>query len=341
MLKPDSVKLGGTFVVATIRDARTHRGPVRIGAPDPTPTRYAGMIAVTELVERLGVIKEIDAAVGPIKQRARGFRLGEVLLGMATAQLAGQDFLVGLDRVRADEAGRKLVPVPGLATSTACGLARRVRPEQWTALECGIAAVHQRMLDLLPATRRDVLCQTVTIDIDATDVEVYGRQKRGVAYTYQGQRAGRPDVAIWAQTETVLAADLLAGDQDPRSSVVTDEGREGDRQGRRGLVGQRAQGQFVLVHVTVENIGTEPQTLLDSEQKLRETQGREVSTDTAAALVVEDNDVFLWRGGLESPEQLTRHGEVGHEGREVRLALPRSQDRRRVHGGQRHGCRLD
>ena len=65
----------------------------------------------------------------------------------------------------------------------------------------------------------------MTIDIDATDVDVYGNKKRGVAYTYQGQRAGRPHVAAWAETEIPLAADLLAGDQDPRSSVVALLGR--------------------------------------------------------------------------------------------------------------------
>lgn len=212
-------------MVTTIRDTKTRRSQVRVGAPDPSLTRHAGMIAVTELVERLGVIGSIDAAVGPIKKRARGFGLGGVLVGMAAAQLAGQDFLVGLDRVRADTAGQELTAVPGLATSTACGLARRVRPEQWTALESGIGAVHQRMLQMLPRPRREALCRAVTIDIDATDVEVYGRDKRGVAYNYQGQRAGRPDVAIWAEAETVLAADLLAGDQDPRSSVVALLGR--------------------------------------------------------------------------------------------------------------------
>ena len=38
----------------------------------------------------------------------------------------------------------------------------------------------------------------VTIDLDTTDVEVYGRKKRGVAYNHQGQRVGRPHVATWA-----------------------------------------------------------------------------------------------------------------------------------------------
>src|ERR1035438_3524586 len=49
--------------------------------------------------------------------------------------------------------------------------------------------------------------------------EVYGRKKRGVAYNYQGQRAGRPHVAAWAETEIVLAADLGSGTDDPRASA--------------------------------------------------------------------------------------------------------------------------
>jgi hypothetical protein len=72
------------------------------------------------------------------------------------------------------------------------------------------------MLAMMPVARRAGLTGTVTIDIDSTDVEVYGQHKRGVAYNYQGQRVGRPHVATWAHTETILAADLLAGDQDPR-----------------------------------------------------------------------------------------------------------------------------
>lgn len=207
-------------MVRKIRDRKRRGKRVRVGAPDESLTANAGLAPVSELLQRLRLVEEIDAAAGPIKTRNRGFGLGQVLMGMATAQLAGQDFLVGLDRVRADVAGQVLVPVPGLATSTACGLARRVSARQWAGVEAGIAAVHRRMLAMLPAARREVLCRSATIDIDATDVEVYGRHKRGVAYNYQGQRCGRPDVASWAQTETVLAADLLAGDQDPRSSVV-------------------------------------------------------------------------------------------------------------------------
>jgi hypothetical protein len=189
---------------------------VRIGAPDPTLTPNAGLAAITELVDRLGVAESLDAAIGPIKQRNRGHSGGQLLVGVAAAQLAGEDFLVGLDRQRTDAAGQQLTPVPGLSSTTAAGLARRFTDEQWQAVERGVAQVHERMLAALPAPRRARLTSTATIDIDTTDVEVYGRKKRGVAYNYQGQRVGRPHVATWAETETTLAADLLAGDDDPR-----------------------------------------------------------------------------------------------------------------------------
>ena len=40
-----------------------------------------------------------------------------------------------------------------------------------------------------------------------------------MAYNHQGQRVGRPHVAAWAETETVLAADLGDGTDDPRATA--------------------------------------------------------------------------------------------------------------------------
>jgi Transposase DDE domain group 1 len=192
----------------------------RIGAPDRSLTPNAGLAVITELCGRLGVISALDTAVGPIKQRERGFGAGQLLCGLATAQLAGEDFLAGLDRQRADAAGQQITPVPGLSSTTAAGLARRITPAQWRAVETGLAAVTRRMLALLPAPRATALADApVTIDLDTTDVEVYGRKKRGVAYNHQGQRVGRPHVAAWAETEVVLAADLGDGTDDPRATA--------------------------------------------------------------------------------------------------------------------------
>jgi Transposase DDE domain group 1 len=206
--------------VSRIRGAGPRRQRVRAGAPDASLTANAGLAVITGLCDRLGVAEELDAAVGPIKQRDRGFGAGELLCGIAAAQLAGEDFLTGLDRQRADAAGQLITPVPGLASTTAAGLARRITPAQWEAVERGLAAVTGRMLDLLPARRVTALTDgPVTIDLDTTDVEVYGRKKRGVAYNHQGQRVGRPHVAAWAEAEIVLAADLGDGTDDPRATA--------------------------------------------------------------------------------------------------------------------------
>jgi Transposase DDE domain group 1 len=199
---------------------RRLRRLVGIGAPDPSLTAVSGMVAVTELVDRLNMIRLLDAAIGPIKARDRGHSGGQLLVGMAAAQLAGEDFLVGLDRQRDDVAGQMLAPVPGLSSTTAAGLARRFTDGQWRAVETGIGDIHTAMLAALSPTRAAALCETVTIDLDTTDVEVYGPKKRGVAYNYQGQRCGRPHVATWAQTATALAADLMAGDEDPRGHAA-------------------------------------------------------------------------------------------------------------------------
>ena len=217
---------GITGMVRVSGPAGKTRGRIQIGGDDPSLTGAGGMLAVTELCGKLGLTEALDEAMGPVKQRDRGFTGGQVLTGMAAAQMAGEDFLVGLDRVRADAAGQQLVPVPGLATSTATGIVRRFTARHWRGAGAGLAAATARMVSLLPAERAAGLAEgPVTIDIDATDVEVYGSKKRGVAYNYQGQRAGRPHVASWAETEIPLAADLLAGDQDPRSSVVALLGR--------------------------------------------------------------------------------------------------------------------
>lgn len=198
---------------------------MRIGVADPSLTPAAGMLAVCELVERVGLVAAVDEAVGPIKSRARGLSAGQFLLAVASAQLAGEEYLVGLDRRRADVAGAALAPVPVAASTTAATLARRFDPARWRAVEAALATVGGRVLGRVGAGRRAELLAAPTVDIDATEVEVYGAGKAGVAYNYKGQRAGRAHLVTWAEAGTVLAADLLAGDVDPRAGVVALLGR--------------------------------------------------------------------------------------------------------------------
>lgn len=57
--------------------------------------------------------------------------------------------------------------------------------------------------------------------------------------------------------------------------------------------GEQAQGQFVLVHLTVSNIGDEAQTLFGDNQTLVDDQGRQHSANTMASIYLDDNDTFV------------------------------------------------
>jgi hypothetical protein len=62
----------------------------------------------------------------------------------------------------------------------------------------------------------------------------------------------------------------------------------------QGVLRSEAQGSYVLVHVTVRNVGTESQLFTDSNQTLLDAQGREFTADTSAAMMnVPDSESFL------------------------------------------------
>ena len=215
----------GTCSVKTIRPrkrkSKQQKRRVRIGAPDPTVTGLAGLVAVDELTARLGLVAELDRGIGPIKTRERGLTGGQLLVGMATAQLAGQDHLVGMDRVRADPASGLLNEAPVAPSRTAGRLAGHFGPDRLLGIEAGLAGVYDRWLALVPApVREPLVVRHPTIDLDASDIEVYGRTKQGVGWNYAGVRCGRVHLASWARAELPLAMDLMAGNDDVRPHAV-------------------------------------------------------------------------------------------------------------------------
>jgi len=66
----------------------------------------------------------------------------------------------------------------------------------------------------------------------------------------------------------------------------------GVRQIGSNAFGVKAQGQFVLVHMSVKNIGDEAQTLFGDNQKLF-IGGKEYSADTEAGIYLDDSKSFI------------------------------------------------
>lgn len=69
------------------RARRQARRTARFGAPDASLTGSAGMLAVGELMDRLGVVEAPDAGVGASKSRARGVSGGELVASLTQYQL--------------------------------------------------------------------------------------------------------------------------------------------------------------------------------------------------------------------------------------------------------------
>lgn len=103
--------------------------------------------------------------------------------------------------------------------------------------------------------------------------------------------AGAQDPAAPAPDESVPGLGTAVRDGKFEFTVTAVEpgvARVGD-----DLLGVDAQGQFVLVHVTVTNIGDAAQMFDSSSQKLFDAQGREHSADSTAGIYLGDANSFL------------------------------------------------
>ncbi len=106
-------------------------------------------------------------------------------------------------------------PIP--ESRTAGRLAGAFDAGRLAGIEMALAAVYRRWLALVPAeVRAGLVLRDPTIDLDASDIEVFGPSKEGMGWNYTGLRCGRVHLASWAQAELPLAADLIAGNDDPR-----------------------------------------------------------------------------------------------------------------------------
>jgi len=178
------------------RSAKRGARRVGVGAPDWTLTGMAGLAAVDELIGRLGIVEVLGRGIGPIKQRDRGLSGGQLLVGMATAQLVGQDCLDGMDRVRTDAAARCWSKRQWRRVGPPRG-SGRFGPAQLTGIETALSEVYTRWLQAVPAqVRAPLVLRDPTIDLDGSDIEVYGPTKQGVGWNYAGVRCGRVHLAV-------------------------------------------------------------------------------------------------------------------------------------------------
>ena len=174
-------------------------GRIEVRADDPGLTAHGGLVVIGDLAEKLDLVAMIEHELSlerrarPVKTRRRGVSPGELVVSVAECQLVGGAFFDHLEDQRADTAGAALravaeVPSPSAALQNA----KRFRRVHCQRVERAIATAGER---LDTALGRDQ-SEPVTIDLDATQITVYGRHKQGAARCRTGEMSYAPHLAF-------------------------------------------------------------------------------------------------------------------------------------------------
>jgi Transposase DDE domain group 1 len=201
----------------TVGNGGRRRGRIVVGESDPSLTRYAGLAVTGELARRLRLVELIDAELAverrarPVKVRRRGLSPAQLVVALAESQLVGGEFFSDVAQVRDDEAGAGLRAVAGTPSPpTALQRAKDFRRVHCQRVERAAARVGEHLDRSLCRDRGE----PVTVDLDATQVVVYGARKRGAARSRNGQMSYAPHVAFWAQRGRALTSELVGGNRE-------------------------------------------------------------------------------------------------------------------------------
>ena len=178
---------------------------VEVTFDDPSLVADAGLIVVATLMGRLGLEALINRTVC-LAGRVGGSRPGRKVLTLVTAILAGGSHIDHADRLRAG-AAQKVLPFRVMAPSTLGTFLRSFTFGHIRQLDAVIAEATRRAWALGAGPGAGAM----TIDLDSTICEVYGKLKQGAAYGYTKVLGYHPLLATWAATGEVLHARMRKG----------------------------------------------------------------------------------------------------------------------------------
>jgi hypothetical protein len=199
-------------------------------------TSQAGLSAFSRALRSLGAPRLCEEHVR-IKQRERGFTVGQQVESLVLLHTAGGDCMQDIELLRQDGGVTKMLgyTVPGERCvadflesfhdpekiTQARAKAQQQKhlsfiPEETPALS-GLAKVEGGLVRAIAARFKTPVTQA-TVDEDGTIIESH---KREALWAYDKTRGYQPMVAVWAETELILADEFRDGNVPALSSPLT------------------------------------------------------------------------------------------------------------------------
>src|SRR3954453_4802809 len=177
---------------------------VRVRFDEPNLVPSAGLLPAAALAQRLGVERLVDDR---LTLAAHGHRSGAKALTVLGSMLAGRNSIRDVDVLRTGATDEVFDGVRAPST-----IGSWLRAFKWSNVR-QLDSIGRELLARTWAAGAGPadLCAPLTIDIDSTVCEVYGRSKQGAGFGYTKVRGYHPQLATCAQTGQVLFSRLRGG----------------------------------------------------------------------------------------------------------------------------------
>lgn len=182
---------------------------------DESLVSYGGGLLIDEFINRLGLAQMIDSTV-KVKERERGYKESEAILGLAVSMITGGVCLDDLVVLREEENFKVIWRHGGIPHPTTMGdFLRRFDLGHIRQLE---SVNTQAFGKVYKATEK---MTTITMDIDSTLDEVHGSKKEGAKWAYTGIRALNPIMCFIRENGDWLHSRLRSGNVHTSDGAVS------------------------------------------------------------------------------------------------------------------------
>lgn len=159
-------------------------------------TAYGGLSLVHQLAYRLGFHDQINSRVSVLKLR-QGYRESDHVFHVLCGIFAGAGCMKDIGGLQADVNYRRMLGVERVSDPTTVGaFLRRFGRRDLNDLKASIWGMRRQVWRKLGKRLRS----HVSLDLDSRVCPVYGEQKKGADYSYQGSFAYHPEMLSLAET---------------------------------------------------------------------------------------------------------------------------------------------